>query len=65
MLKWARQHGCPWHEDLISEPDLDCCYLSAVNGHLDVLQWARENGCPWSEMTCANAAWGGQLQVLQ
>ena len=30
-----------------------------------MLQWARENGCPWDEMTCAGAAKGGHLEVLQ
>jgi hypothetical protein len=37
-----------------------------VNGwHLEVLQWARESGCPWDEKTCAQAALGGHLEVLQ
>ena len=30
-----------------------------------MLQWAHENGCPWDEMTCAVAAKGGHLEVLQ
>ena len=25
----------------------------------------RANGCPWDEMTCAGAAKGGHLEVLQ
>ena len=33
-------------------------------GHLEVLQWARANSCPWDWQTCANAAWGGHLDVL-
>ena len=32
---------------------------------LAVLQWVRANGGPWDEETCANAAWGGHLDVLQ
>ena len=32
---------------------------------LEVLQWARENGCPWDVDTCAFAAGGGHLEVLE
>ena len=28
-------------------------------------KWARTNGCPWDEDTCAYAAEGGHLEVLQ
>jgi hypothetical protein len=38
---WARQHGCPWSEDLKVE-DLYGCALAAEGGHLWVLRWARE-----------------------
>ncbi len=27
--------------------------------------WARENGCPWDELTCANAASKGHLEILK
>ena len=30
-----------------------------------MLQWAHANGFPWDVMTCANAAMGGHLEVLQ
>jgi len=30
-----------------------------------VLQWARASGCPWDANTCAWAARGGHLDVLQ
>ena len=30
-----------------------------------MLKWARANDCPWDEWTCANAAEGGQLEVLK
>ena len=30
-----------------------------------MLQWAHENGCPWDKRTCADAAVGGNLEVLQ
>jgi hypothetical protein len=33
--------------------------------HLEVLQWARAKGCPWGAETCAYAAEGGHLEVLQ
>jgi len=39
VLKWAREHDCPW-----------CwrtCALAAEGGHLEVLKWAHENGCEW------------------
>src|SRR5208282_5264807 len=28
-------------------------------------EWARANGCPWGSETCASAARGGHLAVLQ
>jgi hypothetical protein len=30
-----------------------------------VLRWARENGAPWDELTCANAAEGGHVELLR
>jgi len=33
MLKWARQHDCPW--------DAGTCSFAASGGHLEVLQWVR------------------------
>ena len=30
-----------------------------------MLRWAREHGCEWDEQTCALAAEGGHLDVLQ
>jgi hypothetical protein len=57
VLKWAREHGCPWDERT--------CEFSALDGHLGVLQWARENGCPWDKWTCTNAASNGHLRILQ
>jgi hypothetical protein len=57
VLKWAREHGCPWN--------VWTCIKAAEGGHLEVLQWAREHGCPWNEETCSEAARGGQLEVLR
>ena len=37
MLKYARAHGCPWHQ---------VCYLLAqYSGHPEVADWALDNGC--------------------
>jgi hypothetical protein len=52
-LKWAREHGCPWEEDIEDDTDSDCCALAATWGHLEVLKWLRELDCPWNELTCA------------
>jgi hypothetical protein len=38
VLKWAREHGCPWNEW--------ASHFLAVGGHLAVLQWALEHDCP-------------------
>ena len=40
-LKWARENGCPWNEDI--------CRNAAEHGQLSCLQYAHENGCPWNE----------------
>ena len=57
VLRWAREHGCPW--------GVDTCAGAAGGGHLEVLQWAREHGCRWDVMTCACAAESGQMEVLR
>ena len=43
MLRWAREHGCPW--------DQRTCEAAAGSGHLDVVRWAWERGCPWDPYT--------------
>ena len=57
VLRWARQHGCPW--------GFGTCEAAAMGGHLEVLKWARERGCPWGRGTRQAAARGGHLEVLQ
>jgi len=57
VLRWAREHHCPW--------DWWTPALAAAGGHLAVLQWAREKGCPWNSRTCSYAAAAGHLEVLQ
>jgi hypothetical protein len=38
LLKWAREHDCPWDEMTRHHADL--------NGNLELLQWAVEHGAP-------------------
>jgi hypothetical protein len=57
VLRWAREHDCPWST-------LTCAY-AAEGGHLEVLKWAVEHDCPWGSMTCTYAAEGGHLQLLK
>jgi hypothetical protein len=38
ILRWAREHGCPWDESI-------CINDAAQSGHLYILQWAFENNC--------------------
>ena len=40
VLKWARDHDCPWNETT--------CTKAVEGGHLEVLKWARKHGCPWT-----------------
>ena len=55
-LQWAREHGCPWDEDV-------CAWL--LRGHLHVLKWAWEHDCPCDERKlCAWAAQVGHLEML-
>jgi len=74
VLKWAREHGCPWDKDDEDDGDytMKCCACAAAGGHLQLLKWARAHGCPWEEdlegsirNCCAFAAFGGQLEVLK
>ena len=67
VLRWAREHDCPWNEDLEDEDmdRCDCCALAAHDGHLEVLKWLRAHDCPWNENTSRFAARFGQLEVLR
>ena len=64
VLRWAREHHCPW-EGATDDIDTDCCALAALGGHLEVLKWLREHDCPWDQFTCEYAAVGGHLEILQ
>ena len=57
VLRWAREHGCPW--------DVSNVCMPAYHGYLNVLKWAREHDCPWNADICTIAAEGGHLEVLQ
>ena len=60
VLRWAREHGCPWESD--------SCIQAARVGHLEVLQWMRENDATdevWNENRVrANAAGPRRQEVL-
>jgi hypothetical protein len=38
VLRWAREHDCPWDEWT--------CSSAAESAPLEVLQWAMEHGAP-------------------
>lgn len=57
LMKWARQHGCPWHPMIT--------YLVASYGHMHMLRWLIAEGeCPWHTETAAAAAKAGNLEML-
>ena len=56
VLKWAREHHCPWSGAT--------CMVAVDSGHLDMLKWAREHGCPWSAATRDRAATKGYSDNL-
>ena len=57
MLKWAREHSCPWDERT--------CENATMRGRTRVLKWARNHGAPWSWRTCALALDAGHLEALE
>lgn len=57
MLKWVKERGAPWSNDVT--------YEAAKEGHLEVLMWAIDNGAGWHPKVCAIAAEKGHLEVLQ
>ena len=74
VLRWMRDHGCPWDRDA-------CVKIARIkhlhvtqwsrkkcpwdSGNCAVIQWLRENGCPWDRGTCFYAAGNGHLHILQ
>ncbi|GFH47601.1 hypothetical protein CTEN210_04076 [Chaetoceros tenuissimus] len=57
VLKWLREHDCPWDEKT--------CSSAAENDNMKALKWARNNGCPWNEETFASAAKNGNIKILE
>ena len=60
MLQWLIDQSppCPL--------EVGCFYAAAHEGHIDVLMWLMAQNCPGPDAsTCAFAAIGGQLAVLQ
>jgi hypothetical protein len=56
-LRYAHEHGAPWHERTTE--------YAAMNGHLECLRYAHEHGAPWDERTTAAAARNGHLECLR
>ena len=57
VLRFAREHGCEWHEN--------ACAIAAARGDLSALQLLRRHECPWGSETCRAAAAAGKLEVLE
>ncbi|KAL6059439.1 Ankyrin repeat domain containing protein [Balamuthia mandrillaris] len=57
LLRWARDQGFPWTEEV--------CSTAARSKHLALLKWARENGCPWRDQDMRESAVHGGLDVLK
>ena len=58
VLRWLREQGCPWDEQVVAN--------AAARGHLHVIAWAREQGCPWDETACVSAvACKRRLEVVR
>jgi hypothetical protein len=58
VLRWLRERGCPWDEDV-------CSY--AARGSFETLQWLWNEGLVniGNVERCAPAARGGCLETLQ
>jgi len=58
LLKWVREEKkCEWYVGTIE--------AAANQGNLEMLKYCVANECPIDEFACANAASGGQLEVLK
>lgn len=44
MLKWLKEHNCPWTSN--------ACDKAARYGHYEVLEWLHDNGCPCDPDRC-------------
>jgi hypothetical protein len=70
LLEWAKDNGCPFRQDLF----MNCVYnIGAKHGKLQTLQWLgvhnstvfRQNTMPIDGETWANAAYSGNLELLE
>lgn len=50
-LKWLRETGCPWHNQLTAILS-QCQWFDSQR--ISCLKWAIENGCPCTEKVCEN-----------
>ena len=58
VIQWAHAEGCPWDDETLRK--------AAIGGHLDVLVFALDQDCPTDDSNlCYDAAWFGQLEILQ
>ena len=73
VLKWARQHGCPWEDELDmdsasdewTDDTMSTVGAAAVGGHLECFAFAVENGAPRTWRALRAAAKNGRLAVLE
>ena len=73
VLKWARQHGCPWEDqrDLDAnsaewlDDTLSTVGAAAVGGHFDCFTFAVEYGAPRTWRVLRSAARNGNLEILE
>jgi hypothetical protein len=49
MMKWLKEHGCPWSESTTS--------IASLNGGLRCIQYAVEHGCTWCPETTFRLNW--------
>jgi hypothetical protein len=56
LLRWLREHDCPWDEE--------SCRRAAAFEHFETLKWLRQHHCPWDEQTMGEAAYTGNMEML-
>ncbi len=64
----AQRKAAIWNscsEPVRKVPGMNQHVQKLPEGHLEILKWARSQGCPWNGLTCAWAAEGGHLELLQ
>jgi hypothetical protein len=56
VLRWLREHDCPW--------GVTSCTCAAGAERLDTLKWLRQHHCPWNSRTMREAARRGNIDIL-